>query len=209
MSILARSTRAPLGNSPARMRRNRSRFSSTGRSRNGRVLSGLGQRAAREPHLLLGLVVHIGLAGADQLFGPAIEPLEIVGRVIEVLAPVEAEPAHVRLDRVDIFLLFLGRVGVVEAQIAVAAKLLRDPEVEADRLGVPDMQVAVRLGRKACHHALMTARREVVRHDVADEIAPGFRFDLLGKRHASVLCPRSRPMWQRRTPTPSTRRQHI
>ena len=31
MSIFARSTRAPLGNSPARMRRNRSRFSSTGR----------------------------------------------------------------------------------------------------------------------------------------------------------------------------------
>jgi hypothetical protein len=40
MSILARSTRAPFGNSPARMRRNRPRFSSTLRSRNGLFLPG-------------------------------------------------------------------------------------------------------------------------------------------------------------------------
>ena len=59
------------------------------------VLARLGQRAARGTHLVLALVVDIGLAGADQFLGPAIEPLEIVGRVIEVLAPVEAEPAHV------------------------------------------------------------------------------------------------------------------
>ena len=90
------------------------------------VLARLGQRAAGRAHLLLGLVVDIGLAGADQVLGPAVEPLEIVRRVIEVLAPVEAEPAHVRFDRVDVFLLFLGRIGVVEAQIAVAAELLRD-----------------------------------------------------------------------------------
>jgi hypothetical protein len=43
--------------------------------------------------------------------------------VIEVLAPIEAEPADVALDRVDIFLLLLGRVRVVEAQIAAAAEL--------------------------------------------------------------------------------------
>ena len=151
------------------------------------VLPGLGQRAAGETRLFLGLVVHIGLAGADQLLGPAVEALEIVRRMIEVLAPVEAEPAHVRFDRVDVFLLFLGRVGVVEAQIAVAAELLRDPEVEADGFGVPDMQIAVRLGRKARHHALVAPRRKIVRHDVADEIAPGFRFDLFCNRHHEIL----------------------
>src|SRR5258708_3898215 len=42
MSILARSTRAPFGNSPAFMRRNRSRFSSTARSRNGLFLGRVG-----------------------------------------------------------------------------------------------------------------------------------------------------------------------
>ena len=95
------------------------------------------------------LVVDIGLAGADQMLGPIVEPLEIVRRVIEVLAPVEAEPAHVALDRVDVFLLFLGRVGVVEAQVAAPAEFLRHAEIEADRFGVADMQIAVRLGRES------------------------------------------------------------
>ncbi|MNE80032.1 hypothetical protein D3C80_1765680 [compost metagenome] len=40
MSILARSTRSPSLNSPAFMRANRSRFSSTERSRNGLFLPG-------------------------------------------------------------------------------------------------------------------------------------------------------------------------
>ena len=41
------------------------------------------------------LVVDIGLAGADQVLGPLVELLEIVGGVVEVLAPVEAQPVHV------------------------------------------------------------------------------------------------------------------
>ena len=41
MSIFARKTRAPSGNSPARIRSNRSRFSSTGRLRYGLSLPGL------------------------------------------------------------------------------------------------------------------------------------------------------------------------
>ena len=40
MSILALRTRAPSGNSPARMRSNRSRLSSTGRSRHGLFFPG-------------------------------------------------------------------------------------------------------------------------------------------------------------------------
>jgi hypothetical protein len=92
--------------------------------------------------------------------------------VVEVLAPVEAQPAHVALDGVDVLLLLLGRVGVVEAQVAAAAELPRDAEVEADRLGVPDVQVAVGLGRKARHHRLGAPRLQVAPHDVANEVLP-------------------------------------
>ena len=88
------------------------------------VLARLGQRAAVGAHLLLRLVVDIGLAGADQMLGPGVKLLEIVRGVVEVLAPVEAEPAHVALDRVDVFLLLLGRIGVVETQMAAAAEFL-------------------------------------------------------------------------------------
>ncbi len=137
------------------------------------VLARLGQRAAIGTDLVLALVVHIGHAGADQILRPAIEPLEIIGGVIEVLAPVEAEPAHVALDGVDIFLLFLGRIGVVEAQMTAAAEFLGDAEIQADRLGVADMQVAVRLGRKAGDHRFDAAGIEIGLHDVADEVAAG------------------------------------
>ena len=91
-----------------------------------------------------------------------------------MLAPIEAEPAHVALDGVDIFLLFLGRVGVVEAQVAAAAEFLGDAEIEADRLGVADMQIAVRLRRKAGHHLVDAPGVEIGLDDVADEIAAGF-----------------------------------
>ena len=64
-------------------------------------------------------------------------------------------------------------IGVVEAQVAAAAELLGDAEVEADRLGVADVQVAVGLGRKARHHARVPAGIEVGLHDVADEVLPG------------------------------------
>src|SRR5437764_19606 len=70
------------------------------------------------------------------------------------------------------------------------AELLRDAEVEADRFRVPDVQIAVRFGRKARHHTSVPARREIVRHDVADEIAAGFRFHLLGNRHSRILLMR-------------------
>ncbi len=42
------------------------------------VAAGLGERAARGAHLVLALVVDISLAGADQILGPVVEPLEII-----------------------------------------------------------------------------------------------------------------------------------
>ena len=137
-------------------------------------MPGLGQCAARQAHLLLRLVVDIGLAGADQMFRPFVELLEIVGRVIEMFSPVEAEPAHVALDGVDIFLLLLGRVGVVEAQMAAAGKFLGHAEIQADRLGVADMQIAVRLGRKAGDDFSRAAPTQIGANDVADKILSRF-----------------------------------
>ena len=85
-------------------------------------------------------------------------------------APIETEPVHVALDGVDIFLGFLGRVGVVVAQIAMAAELVGDAEIEANRLGVADMQVAVRLRRKTRDDAFLPPRKQVFLDDITDEI---------------------------------------
>jgi hypothetical protein len=113
------------------------------------VAAGLGERAAVLADLVGREVVHVGLAGLDEVDRPLVELLEVVRRVVEVLAPVEPQPADVGLDGVDELLLFLHRVGVVEAQVAAAAELAGDAEVEADRLGVADVQVAVRLRGEA------------------------------------------------------------
>src|ERR687887_25144 len=92
MSILARSTAAPSGSSPARMRRSRSRLSAPGRSRNGLFCPG-------RSNAPLGLLVHA---------------LEEVGRVVEMVAPLAPEPAHVGLDGLDVLGLLGGGIRVVE-----------------------------------------------------------------------------------------------
>ena len=93
----------------------------------------------------------------------------------QVAAPIEAEPAHVGHDGVDEFLFFLGRVGVVEAQIAHTAEFLGDAEIQADRLGMADVQIAVGFRRKPRDHALGPPRRQIVADDVTDEIAGAVR----------------------------------
>ena len=107
------------------------------------------------------------------MLGPLVETLEVIGGEVKVFAPVEAEPAHVFLDRLDEFVLLLGRVGVVEAHVAAPAELLRHAEVEADRLGVPDMEVAVGLGREARDRLVMPPGRKVGADYCPNEIVAG------------------------------------
>ena len=104
-----------------------------------------------------------------------------------MIAPVVAEPAHVGLDRVDVLLLFLDRVRVVEAQVAVAAELRGDAEAERDRLGVTDVQIAVRLGRKARDDLGVLSGGDVGGDDLANEVRQGVRYPRVtvrGKRMA-------------------------
>src|SRR4029434_4121749 len=72
-------------------------------------------------------------------------------------------------------LALLRRIGVVEAQVAAATQLGGQPEVEADRLGVADVQVAVGLRREPGHdRAREAAAGEVLQGGVPDEVrGPG------------------------------------
>ena len=78
---------------------------------------------------------------------------------------------------------FLGRIGVVEAQIAVAAEFLRHAEVQADRFGVADMQIAVRLRRKPGDDGFVPAGGKIGTNDVADEILTRFPYRRFRSRH--------------------------
>ena len=61
-------------------------------------------------------------------------------------------------------------IGVVHAQVANAAEFARDAEIQADRLGMADVEVAIRFGRKARVDFRITLFRHMRRHDVADKI---------------------------------------
>ena len=69
-------------------------------------------------------------------------------------------------------LLFLLGIRVVEAQVGLAAELVGQPEVQADGLGVPDVQIAVGLGRKAGldDRIAELLGLQVLNHSVADEV---------------------------------------
>ena len=106
----------------------------------------------------------------DEALRELVQEIEVVGGVEEVWSPVEPEPPHRVEDRIDVLLLLLGRVGVVEAHVACAGVVAREPEVEADRLRMADVQVAVRLRREARDDRRMASAADIRGDDLADEV---------------------------------------
>ena len=79
---------------------------------------------------------------------PLVELLEIRGGIAHLAIPLKTQPTDIVLNSINKDLaLFLG-VRVIKTQIANAAKLLRQAKIDRDRLGMTNMQKAVRLGRK-------------------------------------------------------------
>ena len=82
---------------------------------------------------------------------------------MKMLAPIEPEPAQVLLDGVHVFDVLLGGIGVVHAEIAGPAKFVGDAEIQADAFGMANVQIAVRLRRKARNDtAIPLAGAEIV-----------------------------------------------
>ena len=113
------------------------------------VLAGLRQRAAIRARLIGREMADVGLALLDQMHRPFMELIEIAGGEAHRAVHVVPEPAHIPLDRLDVLVFLFFGVGIVEAQIADAAELARHGEIQANRLGMTDVQIAIRLGRKA------------------------------------------------------------
>src|SRR5437763_17186586 len=63
-------------------------------------------------------------------------------------SPVVTQPADRLGDRILVFDVLLQRIRIVETQMAHAAVLGSEPEIQYDRLGVTEMQVAVRFRRE-------------------------------------------------------------
>jgi hypothetical protein len=81
----------------------------------GAVASRLGQGTAILADLLRRGVIDVGESAIDELERELVKLREIIRGVTQPIAPVEAEPANVRLDGLDVFLALFLRIRVVEA----------------------------------------------------------------------------------------------
>ena len=127
----------------------------------GTFLSGGLHRSAACRNLFLALVVDIRHALDYHLLGPFVELVEVIG-CVKLFLPIESEPLDVFLDGVDVLGILLCGIGVVVAEIGLASVLLREPEIDAEALRVPEMKVSVGLGREAGEYGTDLPALEVV-----------------------------------------------
>jgi hypothetical protein len=146
----------------------------------------LGQRPPVLAHLVGRQAVDVGEAALYQVDGIAVQRFEVVRCVPRLALPREPQPPHVVLNRLDVLHILFGRVGVVESQVARAPELGGDPEVQADRLGMADVEVAVRLRWKARGDpAPVGARLHIGSNDGANEV----QGSVVGLPNRSRGCP--------------------
>ncbi|MCY1398408.1 hypothetical protein D9M71_134380 [compost metagenome] len=139
----------------------------------GAVPARLGEGATVLAHFFRRQVADERLASLDQLDRPLMQLVEVAGGITNIASPLETQPLHVALDGVDVLLVFLGRVGVVEAQVAVTAELLGQAEVQADRLGMADVQVTIGLRRETGNDLGVLAGVQIRLNDLAQEVGSG------------------------------------
>ena len=95
-------------------------------------------------------------------------------RYVTVHAIIESDPElHklVFLNGIDIFLLLPDGVGIVEAQMAAAACCSRHAEIQANRLGMSNVKIAIGLRwETGMHTSAVFPVLQVIRYERADEI---------------------------------------
>ena len=132
--------------------------------------SGTCGRTLLRRDLLAALFVDISATLFDQGHSKLPKVLKVVGG-IEDFSPMIAQPLNISLDRFHIFVVFLLRVGIVHAEVADAAELLRHSEVQGDGFGVSDVQVAVGFRRETRLKATaVLAGSEIIFHDLLDKV---------------------------------------
>ena len=142
----------------------------------GAFLARFGQGAPVLSNLIRTQAADIGLALPDQLHGILVELFIVIGGIIETILPVKSQPFHVSDDRIHIFLVFPARIRIVHAQITGASILGGDAKIKADGLGMSDMEVSIRFGRKSGGHtALVFVGLQIFFDNIPDKIRWGGR----------------------------------
>ena len=126
--------------------------------------------AAVLAHLIAGQIIDVSPALKDELLGVLVALVEVVAAVEDAARGVSTQPVQILDDAVDVLLAFAGGVGVVEAEVELAAVLVGDGPVDIDGLGAADVQVAVRLRREAGMDLADLAFGEVGVNDLGQKV---------------------------------------
>ena len=109
-------------------------------------------RGFKSPAILFDLVsrqiAYESFSFFDKFNSRFIHLVKIIRCKKESVFPIGPEPLDIRLYRINEFRLFLGGVCIVKSQIELSAILFGKSVIDKYCLGVPDMQIAVGLGRK-------------------------------------------------------------
>ena len=92
-----------------------------------------------------GTMTDVCLVPTDKLNCQRVQAIEVIARVRD-LPRLETQPSHCLKDTFEVLGFLRLRIRVVVPQIAPTAVMCGIPEVDHDRLGVSDVQIAVRFG---------------------------------------------------------------
>ena len=116
-------------------------------------------------HFLGGAGAPVGVAGLQQLVHIAVVQLGALGLVVEGAVPVQSQPAHGSQDGVGVLLLGAQQVGVLDAQVELAAEVAGQQPAEDGGTRAADVQMARGAGRETGNdfiHGTVLHRRQAV-----------------------------------------------
>ena len=92
----------------------------------------------------------------------------------------KTEPPDIFHNGIDVFHIFFHGIGIVEPKVANAVVLFGNAEIEANRLGMADVKIAVGFGWKAgLNAASVFTFLQIFFHNLFDEIEISLRFFLV------------------------------
>ena len=79
----------------------------------------------------------------------------VVRCIVFVLSPIESKPFDIRLDGVYVFHVLLGRVRIVQPEVAYSVVFLGKSKIKADALDVSNVKVSVWLRWEPCYYRVV------------------------------------------------------
>src|SRR5690554_6310462 len=113
------------------------------------LFTGFGKGAAVLTNFLRGQITNISVSGFNQLDSIIIQLFKIIGSKIQPVLPITPKPTKILFYRLYVLDFLLAGICVVKPQVKASSEFFRQPVIQANRFGVPDMKITVGFGWKA------------------------------------------------------------